>query len=142
MSEQELKACPFCGGKAELRGWDGERKTAPEVWVACNRCGASTDARARPDGASLVWNTRASPWRTDWENAPKDGSDLLLHWDWDYQPFTVVGFYGDAMDIDEPEKRWRLKYDHQNLEPGWGDPTHFMLLEGRPHYPANRSRHK
>jgi hypothetical protein len=57
MTEQ-LKPCPFCGDPAEFRGWDGVKKTAPEVWVACSRCAASSDTRTGPLDAARVWNTR------------------------------------------------------------------------------------
>lgn len=50
----ELKPCPFCGGEAELTGFD-----APEVWVWCPNCKASTDAHTCKGGAIEAWNTRA-----------------------------------------------------------------------------------
>lgn len=50
----ELKPCPFCGGEAELTGFD-----APEYWVWCPNCKASTDAHTCKGGAIEAWNTRA-----------------------------------------------------------------------------------
>lgn len=50
----ELKPCPFCGGEAELTGFD-----APEFWVWCPNCKASTDAHTCKGGAIDAWNTRA-----------------------------------------------------------------------------------
>lgn len=50
----DLKPCPFCGGEAELRGFD-----APEYWVWCPNCKASTDAHTCKGGAIAAWNTRA-----------------------------------------------------------------------------------
>ncbi|WAX22832.1 hypothetical protein MAJJADAN_00070 [Pseudomonas phage Amjad_SA] len=49
MSSEELKPCPFCGGKADPKGWlngDGER--GPE----CEQCGATA-------GTAANWNRRA-----------------------------------------------------------------------------------
>lgn len=50
----ELKPCPFCGGEAELTGFE-----APEFWVWCPNCKASTDAHTCKGGAIEAWNTRA-----------------------------------------------------------------------------------
>lgn len=49
-----LLPCPFCGGEAELTGFG-----APEVWVWCPNCKASTDAHTCKGGAIEAWNTRA-----------------------------------------------------------------------------------
>ena len=49
----ELLPCPFCGGEAELTGFD-----APEYWVWCPSCKASTDAHTCKGGAIEAWNTR------------------------------------------------------------------------------------
>lgn len=50
----ELKPCPFCGGEAELTGFN-----APEYWVWCPSCKASTDAHTGKENAVAAWNTRA-----------------------------------------------------------------------------------
>ena len=50
----ELKPCPFCGGEAETVGFD-----APERWVICKRCKASTESHTCADAAIEAWNTRA-----------------------------------------------------------------------------------
>lgn len=50
----ELLPCPFCGGEAELTGFK-----APEFWVWCPSCKASTDAHTCKGGAIAAWNTRA-----------------------------------------------------------------------------------
>lgn len=50
----ELKPCPFCGGEAELTGFD-----APEFWVWCPNCKASTDAHTGKQSAIEAWNIRA-----------------------------------------------------------------------------------
>lgn len=38
MTQQELKSCPFCGGKASLRRYP----IVPDRFVRCDDCGAST----------------------------------------------------------------------------------------------------
>lgn len=54
----ELLPCPFCGGEAELTGFD-----APEFWVWCPNCKASADAHTSKGGAIEAWNTRADDYR-------------------------------------------------------------------------------
>jgi len=51
----KLLPCPFCGGEAELTGFE-----APEFWVWCPNCKASTDAHTCKGGAIAAWNTRAA----------------------------------------------------------------------------------
>ena len=50
----ELLPCPFCGGEAELTGFN-----APEYWVWCPTCKASDDAHTGKQNAIDAWNTRA-----------------------------------------------------------------------------------
>lgn len=50
----DLKPCPFCGGEAELAGVN-----APEFWVWCPSCKASTAAHTGKQSAIEAWNTRA-----------------------------------------------------------------------------------
>lgn len=60
MAEQ-LKPCPFCGGdKIHLVGYDAAsgRKTAPECWVACGTCGATSNTSSFPENATSYWNAR------------------------------------------------------------------------------------
>lgn len=38
----EIKSCPFCGGKAEIRNVNPNKKTAPHYAVVCTECGART----------------------------------------------------------------------------------------------------
>ena len=49
----ELLPCPFCGGKAALEGFD-----APEYWVWCLECKASTDMHTCKQPAIDAWNKR------------------------------------------------------------------------------------
>ncbi|AZN71832.1 restriction alleviation protein, Lar family [Georhizobium profundi] len=48
----ELKPCPFCGGR-DMRV---NRTTAS--WISCNDCGAETDSRANEGQARAAWNRR------------------------------------------------------------------------------------
>lgn len=63
MSEIELKACPFCGGKAELRNY------VVDASVHCTTCFAvitrihARDVDTGVDDSVSVWNTRAPQWR-------------------------------------------------------------------------------
>lgn len=47
----ELKACPCCGGVAELHG----QKT---FYVECRKCALATDRYVRPQFAASAWNRR------------------------------------------------------------------------------------
>jgi len=74
MSEIELKACPFCGGR-DFRDFEGLAwSRTPE----CRGCGARamgpfSDVRRNPVDA---WNTRAPQWQPI-ESAPEDGKCLV-----------------------------------------------------------------
>lgn len=62
MSEQELKPCPFCGGKCDPRGWlSGAGEAGPE----CCDCGATATSGAD-------WNRRVD---TDAQDEPA-GEDV------------------------------------------------------------------
>ena len=56
----ELKPCPFCGGRAEK---DAEviKKTNGRLWafsVCCSRCCASSGLAIEPETAIEAWNRR------------------------------------------------------------------------------------
>jgi hypothetical protein len=53
MSDQDLKACPFCGGKAELV------TGAPEYWVRCMACKVGGDTTSDSGRAVAKWNARS-----------------------------------------------------------------------------------
>jgi hypothetical protein len=56
-----LLPCPFCGGKAEIKACRAA-EDAMDTWVACERCGATTDrvegAYSEPEQAAYIWNAR------------------------------------------------------------------------------------
>lgn len=57
---EQMKPCPFCGSEhIVLCGHDGKKKTAPECWVACGDCGATTNTTAFPERAVQFWNRRS-----------------------------------------------------------------------------------
>lgn len=49
---EKLLPCPFCGGEAYLV------TGAPEEWVRCMKCHASSDTDTRYEGAAVKWNRR------------------------------------------------------------------------------------
>lgn len=59
--EEEIKSCPFCGGKGELMSEGEEWGT---IWVACTLCGAESgfidihDGKTEKDAIDQ-WNMRA-----------------------------------------------------------------------------------
>jgi len=58
---EELKKCPFCGGKAMLiraREWYGYYS------VGCSKCGIETNLHDTPAEAIAAWNRRSNDERT------------------------------------------------------------------------------
>lgn len=57
----ELKPCPFCGGKARVE--DDQNPTIRFVpdyyWVLCMKCGAASEYMKREKAAIKRWNRRA-----------------------------------------------------------------------------------
>ena len=66
---KELKACPFCGGKASMNfDPDGTKDTEGRKWaytVSCNKCCASTGLCWSSDMAMAAWNRRVNDENTD-----------------------------------------------------------------------------
>ena len=57
---EQLKKCPFCGGKAEMM--NGAALFAPDdYWVRCKDCEAETDVYGTTVEAADAWNMRAEP---------------------------------------------------------------------------------
>lgn len=50
----ELKSCPFCGGKAELH------RPSIAVYAICSKCGISTSYIYPPEEAVRRWNNRSA----------------------------------------------------------------------------------
>lgn len=50
---EELKPCPFCGGKAELL-------VTGTYWYRCTDCGAETECDPDKNSAASLWNRRSS----------------------------------------------------------------------------------
>lgn len=46
-----LRKCPFCGGKAKLRGFT-------RYWVQCTKCEVQTQLYVCMDDAEEAWNRR------------------------------------------------------------------------------------
>ncbi|MGX8711641.1 MAG: Lar family restriction alleviation protein [bacterium] len=62
----ELKPCPFCGYKAEIRRTALTSQSRPKFFVACGVCGVETPRIARTkEEAVTAWNRRTAP-----ENKP------------------------------------------------------------------------
>lgn len=59
--ENELKPCPFCGGKAELSDAGYKCKDGKKRFVVrCSKCGTSRCVKPKPiNQAAADWNERA-----------------------------------------------------------------------------------
>lgn len=59
-ASDELKRCPFCGGKAEYRLKSNGTGRQTQVYVRCTACGARTRATIECYKSNVVslWNMR------------------------------------------------------------------------------------
>lgn len=64
---EELKPCPFCGGKAEFRHvsgirhpWSGVQANALAVTINCTRCGATLPSSMSQERVTAAWNRRSA----------------------------------------------------------------------------------
>ena len=82
---EELKACPFCGCKAEICRTALTSQSEPRFFVSCGVCGVETPRIAKTkDEAASAWNRRTAP-----ENKPltleqlreMDGKPVYFDWD-------------------------------------------------------------
>lgn len=60
---EELKPCPFCGGKAEVVWMPYINVEGMGLVVECNHCWAETGYYATREEAIAAWNRRASDGR-------------------------------------------------------------------------------
>ena len=69
--DAELKPCPFCGKKAELRTTDRDSEYGECAFVACTNCGANgrmvhiSYKYCATDKAIEAWNRRVTDERAD-----------------------------------------------------------------------------
>ncbi|MBO1748920.1 Lar family restriction alleviation protein [Stenotrophomonas indicatrix] len=110
MSEIELKACPFCGGKPEQHNY------VVEAVVHCTSCCAvirrvhARDVDTGIDETASAWNTRAPQWQPI-ETAPKDGTAILACYARHYE---TNGFLPIAV-------RWRAYHPNARGNEEWRD---------------------
>lgn len=58
MSEQKLKPCPFCGGKAILKINHGFNREIISSFAYCEECGVATRSYALEKTSIGAWNRR------------------------------------------------------------------------------------
>jgi len=58
VSEEELKPCPFCGGKAELFNYLSNHLSKERFWIACIACTADVPSTESKEDILKRWNTR------------------------------------------------------------------------------------
>ena len=56
---EELKPCPFCGGRPYIVSWRDEKERKNPTSIKCEECGAKTDVYDRIKDAKSAWNRRA-----------------------------------------------------------------------------------
>lgn len=55
----QLKPCPFCGGKAQLKPMGGKGST--HAWIECSKCEAEINWYTTLEAAIEAWNQRTNP---------------------------------------------------------------------------------
>lgn len=120
---EELKPCPFCGGKALLmtsavRGYTGAR----EFKVRCTQCMEVREKgtfdtiyqteEAAKEKAIAAWNTRADSWHTGLPT--EDGWYLCEYRQYEYRPYRTHLFKDGKWEYLKPEKflRWKKLGDN------------------------------
>ena len=102
----ELLPCPFCGGKAALDGFD-----APEYWVWCLECKASTDTHTCKQPAIDAWNKRVKRY-------PESLAQRMIADGYEYELFELRKDYEHKLS----ELRQQLEKKQQTvsivIEPG------------------------
>lgn len=75
----ELKLCPFCGGKAEIR-----EGSSTKPYIRCKRCGCRTGSSRYRGNLAKAWNARAErtcgEYRGDVYETPDGKSDDIELW--------------------------------------------------------------
>lgn len=77
----ELKNCPYCGGKAAIYSCtSGDDESGYyALWSACCiECGSKTDDSICSDAATEKWNTRADGWVSVGDRLPVAGAKVLI----------------------------------------------------------------
>lgn len=59
--EQQLKPCPYCGGKAEYKSVKTKKRitagTLQERYIRCSKCHTRTQAYGKIDNVVNAWNS-------------------------------------------------------------------------------------
>jgi len=80
---------------------------------------------------------RREAWRPI-ETAPKDGTLIVLHVDW--ERLSVVGYFGpmkhDPHDSVDNQHTWRVAWDESRIADGYDAPTHWQPLPPPPISPT------
>lgn len=118
---EDLKACPFCGGKAErIDIEDGDN--AGGSCVACSRCNASGNVEFEfKENFISNWNRRSPSWQPI-DTAPHD-EVVLLYWkDWADREYMEV-----------TRASWGQRYPNGYSDMAkHGSATHWMPLPAAP----------
>lgn len=105
---QELKACPFCGGKASGKAWSNP---SGEFGPGCTDCGVTAES-------SVAWNTRILPQPAGVEvvevvayalEHPEAGykvykqfSQWMVDGEWECRPLMTVAQHNRIVDAAKP----------------------------------------
>lgn len=73
---QNLRECPFCGGKGAIEHIVSTEHSPDHYHVICVDCGASTDYQSTEQYAISEWNRRASGWISVKDKMPENNSLL------------------------------------------------------------------
>lgn len=93
----ELKLCPFCGGKAEIR-----EGSSTKPYIRCKRCGCRTGSSRYRGNLAKAWNARAErtcemlEMRTGEPADYADTEEVIWHCQYCHAEMAVYGFDEDG----------------------------------------------
>lgn len=118
----KLKACPHCGGHAEIKDWTCGYESGTSVY--CIQCGASVNAGVENgngwhDRAIAAWNRRTAP-----ENKPLTNFDRVTS-----SPKELADFLFDTQNAVSSGEFWPTTQDILN----WLNQPYTRKPEGAEH---------
>lgn len=107
MSNNELKPCPFCGGKAQLVE-QSIQDPLGRPRVDCTVCRGGFDFIDNKKTLTRLWNTRQSPWISVSDRLPEDDVPVLVYFNDDIDAeidyCTTDLHYGNTWFANDPDR--------------------------------------
>ncbi len=94
----ELKNCPFCGSKAEIKAWDGwyvECETC-EIKSGVSLCTSGAHCENTEKEAVDIWNSRPSPWVSVKDSLPPEDVRVYVWASYHAMAYLDDGIWKDS----------------------------------------------